>query len=260
MSFINLEIGRRVTTVDKNFEVSDKTETDVEVIRVIGPAAIAAGKNGQLRGRMVQTRDETIKLVQRLFNSKSSETPQIVVFSGVEPGCGCSWVCARVAEILVPHLEGPFCLIDANFHSKSTARHFETEGFEQMPSGRTLPPPILGNGQPPRAGRLWLASFRSPAGGWQTPGSLDRFRSRLAEMRKDFTVILIDAPPINTYADAALLGRMSDGLVMILQANQTRLEAAQRAKETLDAAGVPILGAVLNKRTFPIPGFLYRRL
>src|SRR5438552_2490212 len=259
MSFINLEIGRRVTTVDKNFEVSDKTETDVEVIRVIGPAAIAAGKNGQLRGRMVQTRDETIKLVQRLFNSKNSETPQIVVFSGVEPGCGCSWVCARVAEILAPHLEGSVCLIDANYHSNSTARHFETEKLEKVPNERTLPP-ILHNGQPPGTGRLWLASFRQPAGGWQTPGSLDRLRSRLSEMRKDFTVILIDAAPINTYADAALLGRMSDGLVMILQANQTRLEAAQRAKETLDAAGVPILGAVLNKRTFPIPGFLYRRL
>src|SRR5437667_11438738 len=101
MSFINLEIGRRVTTVDKNFEVSDKTETAVEVIRVIGPAAIAAGKNGQLRGRMVQTRDETITLVPRLFQSTSSETPQIVVFSAVDPGREWSCVCAGLAEMLV---------------------------------------------------------------------------------------------------------------------------------------------------------------
>ena len=246
--------------MDEMVGASDNAESDVEVLRVIGPKAITAGRSGRLLDRMMQTRDETIKLVQRLFSSKSSETPQIVVFSGVEPGCGCSWVCARVGEILAPHVEGSVCLIDANFHSNSTARHFETEGFEQMPSGRTLPLPILGNGQPPRAGRLWLASFKSPAGGWQTPGSLDRFRSRLAEMRKDFTTILIDAPPINTYTDAALLGSMADGLVMILQANQTRREAAERAKEILDAAGVRVLGAVLNKRTFPVPGFLYRRL
>ena len=257
MSSVYFEIGRK-KTVDEIVEASDNGETDVEVLRVIGPKAITAGRSGRLLDRMMQTRDETIKLVQRLFSSKSSETPQIVVFSGVEPGCGCSWVCARVAEILAPHLEGSVCLIDANYHSNSTARHFETEKLEKVPNERTLPP-ILHNGQPPGA-RLWLASFRQPAGGWQTPGSLDRLRSRLSEMRKDFTVILIDAAPINTYADAALLGRMSDGLVMILQGNQTRREAAQRAKETLDAAGVPILGAVLNKRTFPIPGFLYRRL
>src|SRR5213078_2545599 len=143
MSSVYFEIGRK-TTVDEMVGASDNAESDVEVLRVIGPKAITAGRSGRLLDRMMQTRDETIKLVQRLFNSKSSETPQIVVFSGVEPGCGCSWVCARVAEILVPHLEGPVCLIDANFHSKSTARHFETEGFEQMPSGRTLPLPILG--------------------------------------------------------------------------------------------------------------------
>jgi len=244
--------------VDESVEASGNAETDGEVLRVISPKANTAGRNGRLLDRMVQTRDETIKLVQRLFSSKNSETPQVVVFSGVEPGCGCSWVCARVAEILSSHVEGSVCLIDANFHSDSTARHFETERLEKVPNERTLPP-ILHNGQPPGA-RLWLASFRQPAGGWQTPGSLDRLRSRLSEMRKDFTVILIDAPPINTYADAALLGSMADGLVMILQANQTRREAAERAKEILDAAGVRVVGAVLNKRTFPIPDFLYRRL
>ena len=244
--------------MDEMVGASDNAESDVEVLRVIGPKAITAGRSGRLLDRMMQTRDETIKLVQRLFSSKSSETPQIVVFSGVEPGCGCSWVCARVGEILAPHVEGSVCLIDANFHSNSTARHFETERPEKVQNERTLSPML--HNEPPGAGRLWLASIRQPAGGWQTPGSLDRFRSRLAEMRKDFTAILIDAPPINTYTDAALLGSMADGLVMILQANQTRREAAERAKEILDAAGVRVLGAVLNKRTFPVPGFLYRRL
>ena len=257
MSSLYFEIGRQ-KTADEIVEASDKAEADVEVLRVIGPKAIAAGRSSRRLDRMMQTRDETIKLAQRLFSSKNSEAPQIVVFSGVEPGAGCSWVCARVAEILAPQVEGAVCLIDANFHSNSTARHFELESLDKVPNERTLPP-VLHKDQP-GAGRLWLASFRQPAGGWQTRGSLDRLRSRLSEMRKDFTVILIDAPPINTYADAALLGSMADGVVMILQANRTRREAAERAKEILDAGGVRVLGAVLNKRTFPIPEFLYRRL
>jgi len=258
MSSVYFEFGRN-ETVNDIIEASDNAESDVEVLRVVGPKAITAGRSGRLLDSMMQTRDETIKLVQRLFSSKNSEPPQIVVFSGVESGSGCSWVCARVAETLAPQVEGSVCLIDADFHSNSTARHFELGSLEKVPNERTLPP-VLDKGQPPGAGRLWLASFRQPAAGWQTPGSLDRLRSRLSEMRKDFTVILIDAPPINTYADAALLGSMADGLVMILQANRTRREAAERAKEILDAAGVRVLGAVLNKRTFPIPDFLYRRL
>ncbi len=258
MSAIYFEIGTRVKTVDESFEVSQKAEADGDLLQVIGPNT-ALRRSGRLLDRMEQTRDETIKLVQRLFSSKSTDIPQVVILSGVEPGSGCSWVCARVAEIVAAHVEGSVCLVDANFHSDSIHRHFETGRSRKAPDERSLLSPVRRNGQPPKGGKLWLLSLK-PAGDWQTPGSLDRFHSRLLELRKDFAVILIDAPPINTYVDAALLGRMADGLVMIVQANHTRREAAQRAKEILDAAGVRVLGAVLNKRTFPIPEFLYRRL
>jgi Mrp family chromosome partitioning ATPase len=43
-----------------------------------------------------------------------------------------------------------------------------------------------------------------------------------------------------------------------LEANSTRREAADKVAESLRAAQVTILGAVLNKRTFPIPESLYR--
>jgi succinoglycan biosynthesis transport protein ExoP len=56
------------------------------------------------------------------------------------------------------------------------------------------------------------------------------------------------------------LGQLTDGLVLVLEANSTRREAALRITENLNAAHVQILGAVLNKRTFPIPGPLYSRL
>jgi protein-tyrosine kinase len=53
---------------------------------------------------------------------------------------------------------------------------------------------------------------------------------------------------------------MTDGLVIVLQANATRRESARRAKQLLDECGIPVLGAVLNKRAFPIPEPIYRRL
>src|SRR5437773_9674194 len=248
-------IRKRAKTVKDTYELLHKTDEQDDLIQVVGPPT----RNNRSLPRMEQTRDEIIKLVQRLFSPTGAETPQVVIFSAVEQGAGCSWVCARVAEIVAAHVEGSVCLVDANFHSDSIHRHFETGRSRKAPDERSLLSPVRRNGQPPKGGKLWLLSLK-PAGDWQTPGSLDRFHSRLLELRKDFAVILIDAPPINTYVDAALLGRMADGLVMIVQANHTRREAAQRAKEILDAAGVRVLGAVLNKRTFPIPEFLYRRL
>jgi Mrp family chromosome partitioning ATPase len=56
------------------------------------------------------------------------------------------------------------------------------------------------------------------------------------------------------------LGRFADGIVLVLQSNATRREAALKAKESFEVASVRLLGAVLNKRTFPIPQNLYQRL
>jgi len=46
----------------------------------------------------------------------------------------------------------------------------------------------------------------------------------------------------------------------VLEANATRRESALRIAETLRATQIRVLGAVLNKRTFPIPEGLYNRL
>ena len=53
---------------------------------------------------------------------------------------------------------------------------------------------------------------------------------------------------------------MADGIILVVGSNLTRRESARIAKESFEAAGIPIIGAVLNKRTYPIPEALYRIL
>jgi Mrp family chromosome partitioning ATPase len=85
-------------------------------------------------------------------------------------------------------------------------------------------------------------------------------KGRMLELRAEFSFVLIDAPPLNAYGDALLLGRLVDGVVLVLEANATRREVALRIAENLRAAKIQVLAAVLNKRTFPIPLALYKRL
>ena len=85
-------------------------------------------------------------------------------------------------------------------------------------------------------------------------------KARVNELRKEFDYVLVDAPPLNDYSDALALGQISDGLVLVLEANATRRESAVRIADTLRASQIRVLGAVLNKRTFPIPEGLYSRL
>jgi len=83
---------------------------------------------------------------------------------------------------------------------------------------------------------------------------------RLTELRQEFDHVLIDIPPVNLFAEGATLGRMSDGVILVLKAHSSRREVAQKVVQELKAAKVQLLGAILNGRRFPIPTALYQRL
>jgi Mrp family chromosome partitioning ATPase len=90
--------------------------------------------------------------------------------------------------------------------------------------------------------------------------SSSRLEERMTELRKEYSYIIVDAPPLNRYSDALLFSQHADGLVLVLEAGVTRREAAANVVANLRSVGIPILGAVLNKRVFPIPKGLYQRL
>jgi Mrp family chromosome partitioning ATPase len=85
-------------------------------------------------------------------------------------------------------------------------------------------------------------------------------RMRIVELRQEFHYVLIDAPAINTANDGIVLGRVADGVVVVIKANSSRREIARKAIQELENAKVRVLGAVLNQRTFPIPQGIYNRL
>ena len=87
-----------------------------------------------------------------------------------------------------------------------------------------------------------------------------RLRTRFSELREEFDYLLVDTPPMSSYPDAVLLGQLTDGIILVIGSNSTRCEPARIVKESFEAAGVPILGAVLNRRTYPIPEALYQRM
>ena len=90
--------------------------------------------------------------------------------------------------------------------------------------------------------------------------SSDRMRAILPELQREFDYVLIDAPPIESGDDSIILGRGAEGIVLVLRANTSRREAARKAVQNLESANVRVLGAVLNRRTFPVPESIYRKL
>lgn len=206
-------------------------------------------------------REETLRLVQSVFLLQGeSNTGRVVVFAAVDPDSGCSRVCVQAAQILAESVPGSVCLVDANFREPALPSAFTMTNHHGLSDALRTSEPIKDYARAVRGNNLWLISCGS--GTEQAVGLLhsDRIKQRIADLREEFDYVLIDAPPLNAYSEGVALGQFADGLVMVLEANSTRRDASARIAERLNAMQVNILGAVLNKRTFPIPDLLYRRL
>ena len=254
--------------MSRNFELMRNLGRNFEETSTPRPRPVIPNEQQRLRPAGTGTRfdlsqmarEETLRLVQRLFLQQSQKGPRAILFAGIEQGTGCSQICLLVAEILRSAVSGSICLVDANFRSPSLPRLLGTTNGYGLTDALLEDGPVREFVRPLHIANAWLLSCGSLG-----PGSLDllnsqRMKARFDELRMQFDYVLIDAPSISRYADATALGRFTDGVVLVLEANSTRKETALNVMENLRAAQIQVLGAVLNKRTFPIPELLYRRL
>jgi capsular exopolysaccharide synthesis family protein len=205
------------------------------------------------------TREESLKLAQRLFLGQAEKRLHVVVFAGIDPGNGCSRLCGETARALADSVPGTICLVDGNLRAPSLPEYFGVMNHWGLTDALLQKEPIRDFAKPVYRDNLWLLTSGSLAEAHHALNS-ERLKTRFDELRKDFDYVLVDAPPLNHYADASVLGQIADGVVLVLEANSTRRESALKAIEALRSVQIDVLGAVLNKRTFPVPESVYRRL
>jgi Mrp family chromosome partitioning ATPase len=205
-------------------------------------------------------REESLKLVQRLFLAPGEVTPKAVLFAGVDANSECSSLCAGVGRLLAESISGSVCLLEGNFRNRTLPQALGVVNYHGLADALRQEGPIRNFAKRIGPRDLWLVSSGSVT--QDSSGQLngDRMKERISELCSEFDFLLIDAPPMSAYADAMILGRLADGVVLVMEANKTRREVALRVTESLRASRIPVLGAVLNNRTFPIPAALYKRL
>jgi polysaccharide biosynthesis transport protein len=70
--------------------------------------------------------------------------------------------------------------------------------------------------------------------------------SLVESARSQYDFVLIDSPPMMGMADARLLSRIADGVVLISRAGETSPEQLGDARERLADDGTPVIGTILN--------------
>lgn len=207
-------------------------------------------------------RREELKLVHRIFSPAGPHRPpQVVVFSGVEDGHAASTISARCCEVLAEQGDGLVCAVDADLESPFLHRYFGVTNEKGMMEALCDSSPVNAFVHATKHSNLCVM----PTGAANTEFELsareiaERLKERMNELRVSFKYVLIHSPVCSDRA-AAPPSFGVDGLVLVVEANSTRRETVREVMEELRMLGTPILGVVLNNRTFPIPDAVYHKL
>jgi Mrp family chromosome partitioning ATPase len=103
-------------------------------------------------------------------------------------------------------------------------------------------------------------SLLLPEGAGRWDGSWQYRRDCINLLRNEFDYALVDCSSLKESSDLLSVAPFVDGVILVIEANKTRREQIQHAERTIEAAKGKLLGHVLNKRTYTIPEWIYRRL
>ena len=67
------------------------------------------------------------------------------------------------------------------------------------------------------------------------------------ELKKEYDVVIFDAPPVGGLTDALVLTRLADVVLIVARAKKTSLELLENTKEALENVNANIAGVILNR-------------
>ncbi|MDI7744026.1 CpsD/CapB family tyrosine-protein kinase [Lysinibacillus fusiformis] len=81
--------------------------------------------------------------------------------------------------------------------------------------------------------------------------------SLIEELSAQFDMIIFDAPPVLSVADAQILSNKCDGTVLVVNAGEAEKDGVLKAKEALTKSKANILGVIMNNYAFERDHYYY---
>jgi Mrp family chromosome partitioning ATPase len=195
------------------------------------------------------------------INGKSAG-PYALAFTSCERGEGVSTIASNFAAHLAQDPDRQVLLVDGDLVHPTLHKLFRVRASKEAPEGESpsrelsLPAWRVYRSAPNMDVLLARSAVESHRKVF-APGAFEEFLKR-AKQRYEF--VLLDCPPLKGAGAAPALPSKADGVVLVVEAERVRREALQRAIIQLEDAGASLLGVILNKRRYPIPGLIYRLL
>ena len=182
-----------------------------------------------------------------------------LIFTGAVGGEGLSTVVAQYGEMLSRRGERVL-LIDGNPRHPSLHEKFNvpgTPGLAEFISGSAPRDAVV---HPTGLAKLSLV----PLGRCSDRSQAERVTEVLGEFQAAFVqsydYVLVDTDFIGSPFFSQSAVASSDGVILVIRSGKTHRQVVGRGCDVVRRIGGQILGVILNRREFPIPDFIYRRL
>jgi len=219
--------------------------------RLLGPAAAADDLELVAWQRKPSAMSESFRaaLTSILMMGSNGSRPRVLVLSSPAPQEGKTTVCTNLG-ISLAAVHRRVLLIDADLRRPRLHQIFDLDNDHGLSQILASPDPIDG---PLNAAVL---QTHIPNLSVITSGSTDdadpsllysgRLPELIAAARAEYDMVLIDTPPMLAMADARIIARHADGVVLVARTGHTTRDALEQAAARLAEDGARVLGAILN--------------
>lgn len=234
--------------MSKIYDALKRAEREREMSRERGnghPVDALAPRSGQ-------EDDDYRRLRASLLFAPAYSDVRTIAVTATRHGEGATRVATGLARALAGEGETRVLLVEANLRTPAFA--------QQLPIGKG---PGLAEFL---AGDVGAAQLVTPlpewnisviSGGQRTAViNCEGIAAAVAQVMEQFDFVILDLPPVNRYADAAILAPKVDGVILVVEADRTPVVDAESAKKSLDRVGARIFGVVLNRRRSYVPATL----
>lgn len=183
--------------------------------------------------------------VQFLGPTAGREGCLVLGISSAHPGEGKSTMAANLAIALAQN-GSSVTLVSADLRRPTLERLFAVEsksGLSNVLGGLDETIPLLDTGVP---NLKLIPAGRTPKNPSELLG-VALFEAMIAELRQQTSFVIIDTPPVLSVADALVIGRQVDGLLIVVDSRATDVDDVLQVRVEADRSGTVLLGGVLNR-------------
>lgn len=236
--------------MSKIYDALKRAEQEREVTRV--PAFERRRPQERVSANDVGEQDEYQRLRASLLLAPVPSGAHTILVTAARHGEGATRIALGLANALSSERDNRVLLVEANLRSPSLADRIPINGAAGLGdvfAGRARPEDAV-----MQVGTTNLSVLH--AGAKAAVVDCDALAAILTRLRPQFDFIVVDAPPVNGYAEVAVLAPRMDGVILVVEADRTPVLEAENAKRSLDRVGARLFGVVLNRQRAYVPGFI----